>query len=193
MASLDTKDSRSTLVEGEDAERQRSGTPQPPPKSSTAPSLQEPASPFSASFDPNAPTPLTPPTDIVSPLTTIARNPPGRENADAWTNSISTSLSTLATQFSVASQALAAIPAIPASGAGATPEAIAVVQQAQDKLEQELESLKEQVAYLLEHGRRSDKEKERAYDVQVDQEGFEGRLQGIEQRLEQFGEVIKLE
>ncbi|KAI0087515.1 hypothetical protein BDY19DRAFT_907366 [Irpex rosettiformis] len=190
MATLDTKDSRSTLVEGEEAERAKSGTPHPLTNSSSTPT-QEPALPFSASFNPNAPTPLTPPAGIVTPMTTMLRSTPGRANSDAWTNSISISLSALATQFSAASQALAAISAIPVSS-DVTQEAIAAIQQAQSKLGQELDSLKEQVSYLLEHGRPSNKEKERAHDVESS-EGFESRLQEIEQRLEQVSEAITLD
>ena len=190
MASLDTKGSWSTLVEREELERQKNGTPHILPNPPIVPS-QGPATPFSASFNPNAPTPLTPPEGIVSPMTTILRDPPGRANADAWTNSISASLGALATQFSAASQALAAIPTIPASS-DVTPEAIAVIQQAQSNLEQELDSLKEQVTYLLEHRRSSNKEKERAHDV-GDWEGFESRLQSVEQRMEKLSEAITLE
>ncbi|KAI0341162.1 hypothetical protein BDW22DRAFT_1408206 [Trametopsis cervina] len=121
------------------------------------------------------------------------RNPPGRMGSEAWTNSISSSLSALANQFTAASQALAAIPAVPTAG-NADPEVIAVIQQAQTKLEQELESLKEQVTHLLEHGGRSAKEKERAVEiVDSEPEASEARLQGMERRIEELAEAIRLD
>ncbi|KAI0683295.1 hypothetical protein BC835DRAFT_758648 [Cytidiella melzeri] len=185
MTSLENKDSKSTLVEIEEVERNRDDKPHP---LSASPMTPGSPSPFSASFDPNTATPLTPPLDVLSPMTSIARHQPVRATSYAWTSSISTSLNTLASQFSAASQTLAALPI----SDDATPEIVAVVQQAQTKLEQELESLKEQVTYLLEHGRHSDKEKGRAADPS-DIEGYESRLQGIEQKLEQFSEVMKLD
>lgn len=66
------------------------------------------------------------------------------------------------------------------------------IQQAQMQLEQELDSLKEQVARLQEHGRSSEKEKERVVEVDGS-EDFESRLQRIEQRLDGFAETMRLE
>jgi hypothetical protein len=225
MATLDSKDSKSTLVddnERQHREGQRSGTPPPLPTSSTMP---EAPSPFSAYFDPNAKTPLTPPITLASPMTTLARDSNSNSNstsndnnnshqlgtpAEAWTSSLSVSLNALASQFAIASQALSTIPALPSpspstsiSSAGIDPEALAVVRQAQTTLEQELEALKEQVAYILEHGRSSDKEKAREITTMTTTdavsphagllEGLEGRLQGIEQNIERLDEAIRLE
>ncbi|KAF7800174.1 hypothetical protein EIP86_011421 [Pleurotus ostreatoroseus] len=189
MATLETKDSRSTLVE--EAERARTnGTPHPLP-----PSPLTPASPFSASFDPNGPLPMTP----ESPLAPLipARSP---ARPEAWSRTVSASLNTLASQFAAASQALATLPqtaVLDMDDESTTSSSAAVVsiQQAQARLEEELDSLREQITALGEH-RRAEKEKERENPMIADEDirdSIETRFLGIEKKLDDLAETIRLE
>lgn len=122
----------------------------------------------------------------------MVQNPVPAGNQQVWTSSISTSLSALATQFAAASQALAELPAAPSSSHGISYETIGVMQQAQTKLEQELDSLREQISHLMEGGRRLEKEKERAHETGIP-ENLEGRLEAIEKRMDEFAEAMRLE
>ena len=172
-----------TLVEEHERARQRNGTPHP----------LTPGSPFSASFDPNAPTPATP--DLPVP---ILGGPITRRTSEVWSTTVSSSLNNLAQQFAAASQALAAIPIASEDDESTTSlstNGIASVQQAQTKLEQELETLREQVAALGER-RRAEKEKANELGMLTDdlyREQMETRFLGIEKKLDDLAETIRLE
>lgn len=204
MATLETKDSRLTLVDETERERTRNnGTPHPLPPSPLSPA--SPASPFSSYFDPNGPTPATP-DPAIAPIAVI--NAPARPSAgpDVWSNSISASLSTLATQFAAASHALAALPQSASitraddetESSMSTRGGVAAIMQAQARLEEELETLREQVASLGEHSRRAEKEKQKAQEggLTIDdtvRESLETRFLGIEKKLDDLAETIRLE
>lgn len=139
---------------------------------------------------------MTPPTSVFAGGAGIISGAPAATTVtESWASSLSTSLGSLATQFAQASQALAAVPAGSASGAPQL-EGLAIIQQAQTRLEQELESLKEQVAYLRENRPRSEKEKEKAAEAEAEKSGaedFENRLQAVEKHVEDVAETIRLE
>lgn len=99
------------------------------------------------------------------------------------------SLGHLATQFATASKALASVPPDTESR---HQESLETIRRAQGKLEQDLESLKEQVAHLREYGTRTEKEKERALDL-ASMEGFGVRLQSVEKKLDEIEETMRLE
>lgn len=174
---LEPKDSRSTLVD--EPVRERPDTPQPTPSTPGSPG------PFSASFDPNAPTPQTPSVSLVSPMTGLASSP-SAVSQEMWRNSIAGSLNALASQFATASQALAAAEhESPASSA-----AFIAIEQAQARLKEELDSLREQIERLS--VRSSEKEKERAHpEGSVD--AYEARIQAVEKKVDDIAETIRLE
>ena len=189
MTTLEGKDSRSTLVEQTERLRMHDDTPLP----------MTPGSPFSASFDPNNPTPTTP--GFVAPAAVVRRPAlAGRRASDVWSTTVSSSLGTLAAQFAAASQALAALPAT-AEGdddtdSAASTGSVAAVQQAQARLDQELEALREQVANLGDLRRRAEKEKEREGFMGIDdgwRENIETRFLGIEKKVDELAETIRLE
>lgn len=182
---LEAKDSRSTLVE-EVPRFERSETPH-----AQSPAPATPASPFSASFDPNGPIPQTP-QGILSPATTLSQRPSMPASQDAWTSSVAASLNSLASQFAAASTALATVPIRPNSDVQESFPALTMIEQAQSRLKDELETLREQVAHLMESGRRPEKEKERE-KVEIPAEDYEMRLQAVEKKVDELGEAIRLE
>lgn len=192
MTTLENKDSRSTLVEEAERTRVQNNTPHPLP-----PSPLTPASPFSASFDPNGPLPLTPefPNAPIIPARSLHRPVP-----EAWGRTVSASLSTLATQFAAASQALATLPQTAIldtddDSTASSSAAVVSIQQAQARLEEELDSLREQITALGEH-RRAEKEKAREGAMITDEDvrdHMETRFLGIERKLDDLAETIRLE
>ena len=182
MATLEPKDSKSTLVE-ESSSKERAGTPHPLP-----PTPLSPASPFSASFDPNAPTPQIHPDQIFLPttssLSSVSAAPVATQmTQDAWRSS----LQALASQFAT----LASVPAPVAGDHGAFSGALTVLEQAQAKLKDEIDILKEQLE-TLRLRTPSDKEKEREHpDGGI--EGYEARFQAVEKKVEEIAEAIRIE
>ena len=73
-------------------------------------------------------------------MVTLARNPPGRGSQEAWTNSVAASLNSLASQFAAASTALAAVPSQQNGGFFDEVPGLAVIEQAQTRLKEELET-----------------------------------------------------
>lgn len=67
-----------------------------------------------------------------------------------------------------------------------------MIEQAQSRLKDELETLREQVAHLMESGRRPEKEKERE-KVEIPVEDYEMRLRAVEKKVDELGEAIRLE
>ncbi len=62
------------------------------------------------------------------------------------------------------------------------------------RLEQELDSLREQVTRLGENSRRAEKERERDSGGEgIDKEGLETRLTGIEKKVDDLAEAIRME
>jgi hypothetical protein len=185
MATLGAKDSRSTLVD-ERPPLERTTTPPPLPSSPLSP-----ASPFSASFDPNNPTPLTPPANLFSPMTSIVPNasatPLGMQiTQDSWR----ASLGALALQFA----ALATMPTPDRENSAGYVGTLSVIEQAQERLKEEIEVLREQVEHLRETRTPAEKEKEREHlHLNGDVEGYEIRIQAVEKRVEDLAEAIRLE
>ena len=183
---LEPKDSRSTLVEETERLRLNDGTPQPLSPGSPGP--------FSASFNPNGPTPATP--AVTNPFDgPLARRPPMRQGSQVWR----ATLGTLADQFAAASQALAAAEAEAeadtdsATSTGGGSEGIAAVQQAQARLAQELEALREQVADLGDMRRRAEKQREVFGMDDMQREATETRFLGIEKKVDELADTIRLE
>ncbi|GJE96968.1 hypothetical protein PsYK624_131780 [Phanerochaete sordida] len=196
---LEPKDSRSTLVdEGDKADKapERADTPHPLTSSSTS---TTPGTPFSASFDPNGPTPLTPPEGgMFSPMSiALSHQTPqlalvAPANAEAWRSNVASSLNTLAAQFAVASQALATLPT-PERESPVFNTTLTIVEQAQARLRDELDGLREQVEFLRVRDKGvTEKGRERALpDVPMD--AYEERLQAVEKKVGDIAEVIRLD
>ncbi|KIP01942.1 hypothetical protein PHLGIDRAFT_20569 [Phlebiopsis gigantea 11061_1 CR5-6] len=104
--------------------------------------------------------------------------------------SLTTSLNALASQFSTASLALAALPTPDReSPAGST--ALAVLEQAQSQLKEEIDALREQVEYLR---TRTPKEKEREHaGVLPVAETYELRIEAVEKKVDELGEALRLD
>ena len=185
MATLEAKDSKSTLVE--EPTREGAGTPHPLPST--------PGSPFSASFDPNNATPQTPADGLTSPMAggVQIRPLPSVPIAlqDAWRTSIASSLNALSSQFATASQALASMPT-PDLESPASTTALTIIEQAQARLQEEMEVLREQVEYL--RTRSPEKEKARASENEsTDLSSYEARVAAVEKMVEEIAESIRLE
>ncbi|EKM52215.1 uncharacterized protein PHACADRAFT_260438 [Phanerochaete carnosa HHB-10118-sp] len=194
-ATLELKDSRSTLVEEPDKPPVRSNTPHPLTNGAPA----TPGSPFSASFNPNAPTPRTPPEGVMfSPMTLALANPPPDNSlappasAEAWRGSVTSSLTALAAQFAVASQALSAMPN-PERESPAFTAALDVVEQAQARLKDELDVLREQVEFLRVREKGSAEKGREREQVDVPVDAYEERLHAVEKKVEDIAESIRLE
>ena len=200
---LETKDSHSTLV---DPDRQQASAPH-----STEPVLP---SPFTASSEATFGL-FTPMASPANPFTGTQTQGAGPDGAlQNWTAEVSSSLNDLASQFSVAAQRLAALPPPPTSPASAsvvpsaTPMApntqeivpslevdLTPLLAAQARLEAELETLKEQVSVIGHERRRAEKEKEKERDLSDDfyREQLETRFLGIEKKLDEVAETIRIE
>ncbi|PSR88470.1 hypothetical protein PHLCEN_2v5150 [Hermanssonia centrifuga] len=103
---------------------------------------------------------------------------------------------TLANQFAAASQALATIQAHTDNeeDVSATSSGLVNIQEAQMRLEQELDSLRGQVTRLGENSRRAENERERDSGPEgIDREGLETRLTGIEKKVDDLAEAVRTE
>lgn len=195
MATLEPKDSRSTLVEEPEKLPPRSDTPH----SLTNGAPMSPNSPFSASFNPNAPTPQTPPEGYMfSPMTAILSSPSPQTalappvNQEAWRGNVASSLHALASQFAVASQALASMPT-PERESPAFSTALTVVEAAQARLKDELDTLREQIEFLRVREKGSTEKGRERELPDIPAEAYETRIQAVEKKLEEMAEAIRLE
>lgn len=130
-------------------------------------------------------------------MTGIIQNPPlpsaPAALQDAWRTSIAISLNALSSQFATASQALATIPTTERQSP-AQLGALAVIEQTQARLQEEMEALREQVEYL--RTRSPGKEKGRAQPDEsssVDMDAYDARMTAVEQKVEELAETIRLE
>lgn len=72
--------------------------------------------------------------------------------------------------------------------------ALAVIEQTQARLQEEMEALREQVEYL--RTRSPGKEKGRAQPDEsssVDMDAYDARMTAVEQKVEELAEIIRLE
>ena len=89
---------------------------------------------------------------------------------------------------------MATLPGPERDNAGSYAGALAVIEQAQAKLKEELDTLREQVEHLQEMRTPAEKEKEREREHgDGGGEQYEARLQAVEKKVEEIAETIRLE
>lgn len=100
------------------------------------------------------------------------------------------SLNALASQFSTASQALAALPTSDRENP-VNLTALTAIERTQAQLKEDMDALREQVEYLRTRSPEKEKMREQAEGEPV--ESYELRMQAVEKRVEEIAEAIRLE
>ncbi|RPD63526.1 hypothetical protein L227DRAFT_497473 [Lentinus tigrinus ALCF2SS1-6] len=155
---------------------------------------QEPASPFSASFDPNGPTPpaqqhaLALRDSPLHPITEVRLPTNGVDVSALWAHRLSASFGAIADQIAAASQALATVPVPPNATVSSSPSAadsgdaeilalktrMDIIERTQEKLGADLQQMQSQLARMQVSGRSEHAEKQRADVAIVEVQGEEG-------------------